>query len=663
MQLREVVLYNKAEAGSEPRRLPFELGRLNIISGESRTGKSALIDIVEYCLGRDHFGIPVGFRGAVAWYGLIVRFDDGTEAFIGRPSPRPGKASSSQAMLEIGTDLEPPAPQDLRVNADTATVRVELSAHLGIADAPAERPGTLQPALQPHVGHAVWLCLQGQTEVGNNDLLFHRAGEPRVVADLQTLMPYFLGAVTEGEAAKHRQLTQARRAVRRLQRDLDAAVAERERVDVDLRAMLTEAHAQGLTDVDPSPEDLDYAAAVAALDAARRPHGRAASAADAGRVAALSRRRAELRRELRGLAERRELLQDSAAGEQGYLAAVGAEADRLASAELLPPAPASTATCPLCESELERPDRPVEQMRRRLGQLREELGQAPTTRVRRTALLAEIARQTAAAREELQAAEAALAQLARARGDNDDDETARTFTRGRIDLFLDRLTKTDAFSVDALRGALAAAEATAAALEAELDPDDARDRLAERLAVVGTGLASIAQELEIEHAEERPRLDLKQMTVVAQTPSGPAALSNIGSGANWVGYHVATHLALHEHFTVERRPVPRFLMLDQPSQAYYGGEAAPAEFGQWRGDTDNGAVRRLLTLVDAFCERMDGRMQVIVTDHAWFPDPWFQEALVEEWRDGTALLPQAWIDSAAEAAAAAARTEDDSSSE
>lgn len=647
MQLREVLLYNKAEAESEPRRVVFRLGALNVVSGESRTGKSALIDIIEYCLGRDTFGMPVGFRGAVAWYGLLVRFDDGTEAFVGRPSPKTGKASSSQAMLEIGTDLTGPAAQDLRVNSDTGTVRAQLSDLLGIADATAERPGSLQAPLRPHIGHAAWLCLQGQTEVGNNGLLFHRATEPRVLADLQTLMPYFLGAVTEGEAAKHRQLAQAQRTVRRLQRELDTASAERDRIDVDLRAMLTEAHAQGLTDVDPTPAELDYATAVAALDAARRPP--AAPAAPAGQGAAeLTRRRTALRRELRELAERRELLHDSAAGEQGYLGAVGAEADRLVSAELVPPATADPSACPLCNHGLDRPDRTVEQMQRRLGELRDELGNAPATRARRGAAITELTERAAAVREQLQAVEAALLPLA---ATDPDADAARTFSRGRIDLFLDRMTRTDASSLGALRAALEAAQAAAAALEEDLDPDEARDRLAEQLAIVGTVLTQIAQRLAIEHANERPRLDLKKMTVVAQTPAGPAPLSNIGSGANWVGYHVAAHLALHEHFIVQRRPVPRFLFLDQPSQAYYGGEAASPEYGQWRGDTDNGAVRQLLTLLADFCERMDGRMQIIVTDHAWFPDTWFQDALVEEWRDGRKLLPAEWMGSAADAAA------------
>lgn len=655
------MLYSDGSAGGEPRLLDFRLGALNVISGESRTGKSSLLDIIEYCLGRDTFGMPVGFRAAVDWYGLIVRFDDGAEAFVGRPTPKLGKATSSQAMLEIGSDLSAPTAERLRVNSDTDTVRARLSDMLGIADSASSRPGTLQPPLQPHVGHAVWLCLQGQTEVGNNNLLFHRATEPRVLADLQTLLPYFLGAVTEDEAAKHRQLTNAQRAVRRLQRDLDAATEEGERVTVDLRAMLAEARAQGLAELDPTAENVDFAAAVAALDAARRPRAAPPTGDSASRLGELGRRRTELRRELRSLAERRELMQDSAAGERGYFGAVGAEVDRLASAELIPPETRPANACPLCDSALEHPDRSVQQMRRRLAELREELGQAPEARARRSAALAQTVERTVAVRERLQAVEGAIASLV-PRADNDDDDGTDTpiaFTRGRIDLFLDRLTKTDASSVAALATALAAAQAKAAALEDELDADDARDRLAERLASVNATITDVAQQLGIEHADERPRLDLRQMTVVAQSPSGPAALANIGSGANWVGYHVAAHLALHDHFVAERRPVPRFLFLDQPSQAYFGGEAAAPAYGAWRGDTDNGAVKQLLLLLDEFCGRMDGRMQILVTDHAWFPDAWFQNALVEEWRDGQKLIPADWFSGGADQAALDDHVDDD----
>src|SRR6218665_3498481 len=43
----------------KPRRLQFDLGKVNVISGASRTGKSAVIPIIDYCLGSSTCSIPV----------------------------------------------------------------------------------------------------------------------------------------------------------------------------------------------------------------------------------------------------------------------------------------------------------------------------------------------------------------------------------------------------------------------------------------------------------------------------------------------------------------------------------------------------------------------------------------------------------------------------
>ena len=43
----------------------------------------------------------------------------------------------------------------------------------------------------------------------------------------------------------------------------------------------------------------------------------------------------------------------------------------------------------------------------------------------------------------------------------------------------------------------------------------------------------------------------------------------LGSGENWVGYHLIAHFAIHKWFVSQERPVPRFLFVDQPSQVYF----------------------------------------------------------------------------------------------
>jgi DNA repair ATPase RecN len=58
MQILEIVLFNRH---GDIRRLSLEPGRLNVITGVSGTGKSAVLEIVHFCLGDDEdFRVPTG---------------------------------------------------------------------------------------------------------------------------------------------------------------------------------------------------------------------------------------------------------------------------------------------------------------------------------------------------------------------------------------------------------------------------------------------------------------------------------------------------------------------------------------------------------------------------------------------------------------------------
>jgi len=47
-QIKDIVVYSHR---GQRRILPLKTGELNIITGSSKTGKSALIEIMDYCLG------------------------------------------------------------------------------------------------------------------------------------------------------------------------------------------------------------------------------------------------------------------------------------------------------------------------------------------------------------------------------------------------------------------------------------------------------------------------------------------------------------------------------------------------------------------------------------------------------------------------------------
>lgn len=105
-QIRDIVLYSHA---GEVRRIELELGKVNIITGDSKTGKTALISIIDYCLASGESKIFRGpIRDAVSWYGLRLQVEDG-QLFVARRAPNPAEKATSEIYFELGSELEIPA--------------------------------------------------------------------------------------------------------------------------------------------------------------------------------------------------------------------------------------------------------------------------------------------------------------------------------------------------------------------------------------------------------------------------------------------------------------------------------------------------------------------------------------------------------------------------
>jgi hypothetical protein len=187
-------------------------------------------------------------------------------------------------------------------------------------------------------------------------------------------------------------------------------------------------------------------------------------------------------------------------------------------------------------------------------------------------------------------------------------------------------------------------------LRREVDERGITERLNRALYSVNTMAGRLIPKLDVERPDDPIRLDVKDLTVRVVGSQREDGLWQIGSGSNWLSYHVATVLALQTYFRGQpRSPVPGFVVFDQPSQVYfpkklaargYTGEAEPQ-----LADEDVAAVRKVFAVMGQVVADSEGKLQVLVFDHA--PEPVWGDlpsvALVEEWRDGRTLVPEAWL--------------------
>lgn len=130
MKIKSIHIYSN---DGRRRDVVFHNG-LNVITGRSSTGKSALSDIIEYCMGRSTFNVPEGvIRDRVVWFAVIYRFD-GEEVLVAKPAPAPGAQSLSMAMVRRGAVVEAPAFSELAVDDSDDGIVALLSHLLGIPE-------------------------------------------------------------------------------------------------------------------------------------------------------------------------------------------------------------------------------------------------------------------------------------------------------------------------------------------------------------------------------------------------------------------------------------------------------------------------------------------------------------------------------------------------
>ncbi|NIH84594.1 DUF3732 domain-containing protein [Amycolatopsis granulosa] len=650
MQILAVSVYSHEGKRRDLRLMP---GRLNILTGRSKTGKSAVLDLVEFCLGRDEVTLPLGIISeAVSWYATLVQIGS-ARLLLARPNPE--TATTSRAMMLIGDSrLDLPDYSALRVNADTTVLREQLSERLGIESFRVEQRTSLRSSFDVSVRQALFYSFQKQTEIASQQFLFHRQGEEGIAATIRETLPYFLGAIDPERVVLRQQFLQARRILRRTRRELEDARALMDEQDSRHVALIRDAADLGLIPANYSQGPLENVRGLLEL-ALNSPQSQVDNRQGErlpGVDGSVSRRRAllderrRLRAEYRDLSDSIDLLRGLRSEQEDFDDELRYQSDRLQALELMPRTKSEGAhredICPLCLQEIENPDPSIDL----LNSLREEIGRSLATsgniRPRREAELRSLYERRDQLRDEIRVNLAqlnALVSAGNAASDADDISVRRAFLQGRIAQELDRGIFGDD-RIATLTQAEEAARLRVESLQALIDDDSVDARMDEILRQIGADLTNYSRYLQLENSEHYIRLDPDRLTVSAVTPGGVRPLTRVGSAENWIGYHLAVHLALHKWFVSNGRPVPRFVMFDQPTQAFFPEEVADAAEIE---DADWQAVRRQFKLMNDVVNELEGELQVIVCDHANLTDDWFQNAVVDNWRRGVALIPVDWI--------------------
>ncbi|GHF98206.1 DUF3732 domain-containing protein [Streptomyces hydrogenans] len=647
-QIRAVTIYGKQP--SQVHTVPFKPGGLNIVTGDSRRGKSALLTIIDYCLASSEYPVKSGkVRDYVGTYAITL-VKPGQQLFVARRAPEAKKSVSTvMCVLSQAPGSPPPPLDDLRFVTPREVAKDILSDFCGIdrnIRVPAVGRATL---IAPSVRHALFFCFQAQNEVANEDVLFHSQGKEWRPNTIRGVIPYFLGATDREQALLRSRLRLARKDLSDHEAKLAAARVLAPAAG-QAQALLTEAIEARLVRPDTSRETT----AEGVLRLLRQPllqrGPQAGPDSTDDPISDLRNRRTGLRSHANRARARIADLKTTLAENGDFTDQANEQRARLATLGLLKRDPTYPygAHCPVCAGPVTPAHVTAAALAMELEHLQSDLHAIgrDTPAIERMiseeeGQLQEIRSRLARNQEEINEVTAAF----RALDHEPDDARRAAIVQGRISLYLD--TAAQLAIGPRVEDRTEELRIRIAELETLLSEDTQGDRLTSFLSLINQEIRSKAQELELEHSSSMLRLDVNRLTVVADTPDGAIPLKDMGSGDNHLGYHVATLLSLHEWFAENGNPVPGVLILDQPSQVYF----PPDHVGEEVLESDDRIL--LLNIFKAIhrtLRRLDGRLQVIVMEHADLEDPAFSDHVEHRWRrrDGQALVPAAWITSEAD---------------
>lgn len=656
-QLRSIVLWPRTEQ-HRPRVVEFAVGKLNVIAGAPKTGKSAVIPIIDYCLGSERCAVPVTtIRDACSWFGIVVRTGEGEKLFA-RREPRDQQSTGDMFMLESSTDsaLEiPTAIAEKNTNVDAVKRLLDRLAGLSnLGFDPTGAGGGFKG--RPSFRDLLAFTFQPQNIVANPDVLFFRADTMEHKEKLRTIFPYVLGAVTPELLARRWELDQLQRELNRSDRELNAQRQASAQWRAQLQSWVSEARDLGLLSAEAvaaAGREEDLLAALTevvkktSVDAEVTDGALDAAATEAAEIekeeSAVTLELAEVKARADNMLKLRTAVDD-------YTGALKKQRERLQLSRWLRDlADSHKARCPVCGG-------PFGEADEQLNSLCDALAAIEATARRLDPVPAVFDRELVEVREQVRKLSERLKGV-RTRREAVEGRSARIrnerWRRSSVDRFIGRMEQalqvlTAPQGDPALAADVEELKRRIADVRAALSDEAVRERQRAALQRVAASMARALPELDAERPDDPAELNVDDLTIRVTAASGRSDfLWEIGSGANWLSYHVAAMLGLHELFLSQKgNPVPSLLVLDQPSQVYFPRKLARQQTEDVPlADEDVLAVRKVFDTLGRAVARAHNDLQILVFDHAgmevWGEAP--NVHLVEEWRGGNALVPKEWL--------------------
>lgn len=636
--VKEIAIFDKS---GNKRGVTLKSG-LNIITGESQTGKSALLEIVDYCLLASRSTIPYGKITDFADLFAIVLELDNRYIVLGRPAPKNENSSRVYFKVEY-LEGEINDLQKNYFNSLNQIPRDQLKKEFGryfgfdVSDTTLKENILSRKKGRASFRNMTPYLFQHQSLIANKHALFYRFDDREVSRRIIDELPIFMKWVDGEYYSLKREYERIEKKIRIKKQEIEEINKNKEhhrdkfeRYVRDYYQIIGVPFPQVEADADiiniaknlPEFGDMSYILGDSE-----------------GKLIELENERNDLSIEKAKIRKDIELFELAATGAIGYKSDLVKIIERSQSTSTKPPY-----ICPLCNQEVKSINQKIDALNKSRISLSDDLQKLKNYSIDNTATLEKLKQKRDDLNQKIIAVNGEINLLKRIHKDEKD----------RCDL-KQRANEIKNFIQTSLE--LIFGNSNPLSINEEInDLCDERDSIRSKLGryniaeqrsrfdrQLNRDMNQICSKLDFEEELQPPNLRFNSNNFdfyYEDSKNGIIRLFEMGSGANWLACHLSLFLALHKQFASDPScSVPSFIFFDQPSQVYFPKNFDPLN------DKD---VMNVTNIFDVMIETINQiekkagyKPQIIVTDHTDnlnLNNGIFESFVRARWNDGKKLI-------------------------
>ena len=598
------------------RDIKFLDNKVNVITGGSGTGKSALFQILDYCFFASSHQISEDkINENVAWYGLNFTIRE-KDFLLARRSPN-GNAVSPEYYF---SSLPDPIPENLSANISEVDLRTIIETEFDIGEKVVFPFGgkSVKAGSKISPRYFFMFCTISEDIITSTDVFFDKQSQERYREALPRIFDLALGIDNVENIIFREKKLKLENEISSLKRKQDRALQKYDAYQKEAAEIVKKAIAFGLADEEQASNPIDTIRAIVEKNTKTDHDWK-------GRYAEISAKILAIDRKLRGL---QRLTQEY----KRYKQILSAAEDSVAPIQILRDK----------SDEVVKTDHFLEIIQ----DLNIDLKRIKSTIAHRNPVDAQISQIQNKYRTEKETLSQELAALPEIPAELKSEKEKWIFIgelKGRLSMFI----ADDNSAPISYADEISKIERELSYIPVE-DVSERRDlamRMIEREALKYLKIAGDALD---NYASYEPIFSYKEKRLRLRKP-GKLSFENVGSSSNHMFLHLAQFLALQELSLAQGSPfVPSFLLIDQPSRPYFGDNKKETKN---LTSSDNYKIAKAFEMLDKFIsnaqEVYETDFQIIVLEHAP-PETWDglkNFHLVETFIDGNALVPSFMLSS------------------